>query len=177
MKITVSLLLLGVLVGCGGGSSGSDLALGEGPCDSSADCAGQVCVALIDGDNPPVYCSQTCGSCPGGYYCDDQTFGLVGLSFCRFGSAATAQTPSEPPRLPCTADSECEDGLVCATYDGERDCTRPCADESACTVDMGMGVTIDVATCAADQTAGVTRTVCLPDPACYPVMTSCITGI
>jgi hypothetical protein len=184
------LFLVAVLLApaCGGGaggdgqSSGSlDAALtggtkatGEGPCDSAEECEGGVCVALIDGQNPPVYCTQECGSCPDGFFCDTQTFALAGLSFCRFGgSAGQADPPEEPPRLPCKGDEECSDGMVCATFMGERDCTIPCSDESACSISLD-GFTFDMHTCGADQTPGEDRQVCLPDPSCFPDVQSCI---
>lgn len=159
-----------------GGSQ--SLGVGEGPCDSPEVCAGNVCVALIDGNNPPVYCTQTCGSCPDGFYCDSSTFGLMGLSFCRFGStpAETPEPPSEPPRLPCKSDDECPGNSVCATYKGVRDCTIVCSEESDCTPPSLGGITMDLMQCAADQTEGVTRNVCLPDPNCFPNPMSCISG-
>ena len=171
-------LLAGTL-GCsgsgGGGGGGDKQATGEGPCESADECAGDVCVAIIDGNNPPVYCTEPCGSCPDGLYCDSDTFALVDLAFCRFGDTPNgpAPTPEEPPRLPCTSDASCEPGLVCATFMGERECTLPCVVEDDCTVELG-GVTINFSTCAADQTAGESRDVCLPDPACFPDPTGCI---
>ncbi len=159
-----------------GGSANTDLkATGEGPCESPSECEGGVCVALIDGNHPPEYCTQECGSCPGGFYCDSDTLALVGLTFCRFGDTPNTPPPppKEPPRLPCKSDAECGNGLVCATYMGKSDCTLPCTSEDACAVSLG-GVTIDLDTCAQDQTPGMDRLVCLPDPACFPDPTSCI---
>jgi hypothetical protein len=160
--------------GADGGANSSQSATGEGPCESADECEGNVCVALIDGNHPPNYCSQECGSCPGGFYCDSDTFGLVGLSFCRFGNEPSEpSTPPEPPRLPCKSDAECGAGLVCAEFMGESDCTTPCAVEEDCTYSF-QGLTIDLAECAPDQRAGQDRQVCLPDLSCYPDATSCI---
>ena len=36
---------------------------------------------------------------------------------------------------------------------------------------------MDISECAADQTEGLSRTVCLPDPKCYPDPTGCISGM
>lgn len=174
---------------CGGSSESeennnnnntSGKALGSGPCNEASECKGNVCVALIDGKNPPAYCTQECsGTCPDGFYCDDSTFGLVGLNFCRFAPEDPEEEPAqptEPPRLPCTSDEDCMDGLVCATYEGERDCTITCAAEDDCTPPAMAGMVVDLSTCAADQTAGQDRTVCLPDAACFPNIQTCIHG-
>lgn len=166
--------------GGGGGGGGNGAATGEGPCDDASDCANDVCVALIDGNNPPVYCSEPCSadSCPDGFVCDESTFGLIGLSFCRFGEAGTEPSPpAEPPRVPCTDDADCEGDLVCAEYNGERDCTVACAAEDDCTPPTMGGITFDLATCAPDQRTDVTRDVCLPDEACYPNVQGCISGM
>jgi len=165
----------------GPSSSSGSKATGEGPCNAASECANDVCVALIDGNHPPAYCSESCtsGSCPSGFYCDQSTFGLVGLSFCRYGATepATPEPPAEPPRLPCRTDADCEGNAVCATYEGQTDCTLPCNSEPECTPPSLGGVTLDLATCAPDQTPGEDRTVCLPDPACFPSAMSCISGL
>jgi hypothetical protein len=167
--------------GTGGGGVGTQ-SIGQGPCDGPEDCAGDVCVALIDGNNPPVYCTQTCGSCPDGFYCDNSTFGLVGLNFCRYGqdpavTGVTPEPPKEPPRLPCKSDDECPGDAVCATYQGVRDCTILCNVESDCTPPALGGITMDLSECGADQTEGQSRTVCLPDPNCFPDPMNCISGM
>ena len=161
--------------GGGGGGGGAKKATGEGPCGSADECVGDVCVALIDGDNPPNYCTEPCGDCPSDFFCDSETFAIANLSFCRFGDTPTgpAPTPEEPPSLPCTSDESCEPGLVCATYEGERECSLPCTAEEQCTIES-QGVTLDLLNCAPDQTAGENRDVCLPDPDCYPNVTDCI---
>lgn len=163
----------------GGGAAGNGMGqieVGAGPCDAAADCAGDVCVALIDGNNPPVYCSQECtaGGCPDGFTCDESTFALVGLSFCRYGDPAEPPTAvEEPPILPCTDDVDCDDGFVCAELNGERGCAKSCEVEADCTPPAIGGVVIDVATCG--QSDGG-RAVCVGDPACYPDATQCIEG-
>lgn len=163
-----------------GGGNPAGMATGEGPCGAAEDCAGDVCVALIDGDNPPIYCSEQCpdGACPDGFYCDDQTFSLAGLSFCRFGATEPEmpETPAQPPRLPCREDADCEDGLVCGTFMGERDCTIPCAMEDDCTPPSLGGITLDLATCGQDE--GEDRMICVPDTDCYPdpIAAGCVQG-
>ena len=161
--------------GGGGNSSTGLLDTGEGPCESADECAGNVCVALIDGDHPPNYCTQECGSCPDGFVCDTQTFQLVGLSFCRFGDdPEELDPPEEPATLPCTSDTDCDTG-VCATYEGVRQCTIACSAEEQCTVDLGVGLVLDAMNCEADQTPSTDRTVCLPDPACAVDIQRCTT--
>lgn len=191
--LTLFLTLI-VAPGCDGGgddgegdggndesNSGDPLPTGEGPCEASSDCEGDVCVAIVDGDHPPVYCTQPCGSgCPDGFYCDDSTFGLVGLDFCRFGDPPAAGEPpanEEPPRLPCKEDADCDDGQVCGTFMGESDCTIVCGAEDDCTPPAVGGITLDVSTCAPDETSGQDRSICVPDLDCYPNVLSCISGL
>ena len=158
--------------------STSKLATGEGPCEAAEVCKGNVCVALIDGDNPPNYCTQECDNsqCPQGFVCDKELFSLAGLTFCRFAPDQPdepAPTPEEPPTLPCKSDSDCDNGMVCASAGGERGCAMPCTVESDCTPPALNGVSIDILTCGEDDDK---RSVCLPDPACFPNATSCISG-
>lgn len=163
--------------GGGGGGGGDLLETGDGPCDDGSECSGDVCVALIDGNHPPVYCTQECGACPSDFYCDSDTFALAGLSFCRFGDTPTTipDPPPEPPRIPCKGDDSCGTGLVCATFEGERDCTLACTDEAQCSTEL-QGITFDMHNCEADQTPGTSRDVCLPDPACFTNPVNCISG-
>lgn len=192
MRRTIGTWMMALALGACGGAGGNDggdgdsadggaLPNGEGPCEAASDCEGDVCVALVDGDKPPIYCTQVCGSgCPEGFYCDGSTFALVGLDFCRLGDPPGSEEPpptsEEPPRLPCREDADCEDGQVCATYMGERDCTIACSVEEDCTPPAVGGITFDFATCGADETPGQERTVCLPDLDCYPNAQSCIQG-
>ncbi|MCA9541138.1 MAG: hypothetical protein KC620_19695 [Myxococcales bacterium] len=166
--------------GAGGGGGGGNKATGQGPCEEASECAGNVCVGIIDGNNPPVYCTESCddGNCPDGFHCDSNTFSLVGVTFCRFGGTEPMmeETPSEPPRLPCKEDADCEGDLVCATWMGQRDCTILCNAEADCTPPSVGGVTIDVATCGQDE--GQDRMVCVPDENCFPnpITAGCIQG-
>lgn len=149
-----------------GTNTGSLIATGEGPCKNGAQCEGEVCVALIDGKNPPNYCTQECdGGCPDGMFCDTQTFGAVGLEFCRFGkSEQQAAPPEEPPRLPCTKDGDCRKGEVCAEFQGEKSCTIPCDVNKDCEISAG-GMTIKFMECGTDESKD--RQVCLPNPDCF----------
>lgn len=157
----------------------SGKATGEGPCGEPSECKNNVCVAIIDGNNPPNYCTQQCSGsnpCPSGFWCDSETFQLVGLSFCRFGATEpeNPEPPSEPPKLPCKTDDDCEGDTVCAEFQGERECTITCTSETDCDVPSVGGISVDLLTCGQDE--GQDRTVCLPDLDCYPNVASCISG-
>jgi hypothetical protein len=148
-------------------------AQGQGPCEAASECQGDVCVSIIDGDNPPVYCTQECtsGACPSGFRCDSTTFQLVGRTFCRFGETPPAggmeETPSEPPTLPCKTDADCDDTEVCGTWMAESQCTLRCTAESNCDLPAVGGIRIDLLTCSADEGAGTNRNICVPDAACF----------
>ena len=144
---------------------------GDGPCEDGSECEGGVCVALIDEPNPPVYCTEPCGSaCPDDMYCDDQTFALAGVDFCRWGGnngtpppADEQAPPEEPPSLPCSTDADCEGNLICAEHMGERGCAPPCSSDDDCVVEM-QGMSFLLAECSAEDGG---RDVCLPREECY----------
>lgn len=192
-RFSLTLFAVLALFGCdSGGSDGTDESAGEtagddsggnlkqtgeGPCESASECEGDVCVAIVT-DDPPIYCTQPCdGGCPSGFYCDTSTFALVGLDFCRVGGDEPPEEPDippEPPRLPCETDADCDDGQVCSLWDGERDCTVLCDVEEDCTPPPIGGFTFDLLMCATDDEG---RDVCVPDPACYPNIQTCIGGL
>jgi hypothetical protein len=183
-------MVLGVWFGCGGISDGpgkGSLDNGEGPCKSNSDCFGgsvgiTFCLDLADDTGPNPYCTEECrfdNTCAhAGFYCDTQTFASKNLKVCRRlgpgmaqpepGQPVQAPPPSAPPRLLCDGaqTGSCPNGTVCATFMGITDCTIPCAREEDCTFTFP-GVKIDMHNCAADQTPGVSRNVCLPDLSCF----------
>ena len=185
---TLAAAVLTLTAACGGGDADGDgddnnddggalLPTGEGPCEEPSECQGDACIAILDGDNPPIYCTEPCsaGSCPDGFFCDADTFALTGFAFCRFGETQPEEPPPEAPRRPCRTDAQCEAGEVCATWEGERGCTLACDVESDCTPPPAGGFTFDYLTCAADETAGQSRDVCVPDPGCFEDPLSCTT--
>ena len=88
-----------------------------------------------------------------------------------------APAPEEQPTLPCETDADCskfDSGAICAQWEGTKDCTIPCAQESDCDIPSIGGFSVDFMTCLADE-ADPSRMACLPDAACFENPTSCIT--
>ena len=175
-------LILGGLAGCessssgGGGTKGT----GNGPCQEPAQCSEGVCLDV----NGESYCTRECGNCPSGMICDSTLFGPLGISVCVKGAQdnpSAPPKPTEPPRAPCSTDADCQavdSKLVCATYGGEKDCTRTCTETSQChfsTSQMGMNISMRFLSCQPDQ-GNKGRNVCLPDPSCQgQAFQNCIT--
>ena len=161
--------------GCGSHKTKTDMGpsgakIGEA-CDTGPGCAGKLCVELADGDKTPVYCTQSCGTCPSGYYCDTETFKLAKVSFCRIGAKAAMPPPlPEAPRLLCAQDSDCPDGTFCGTSMGVNDCAIPCAVNDDCAILMGQ-YKLHFSKCMKDE--GHDRQLCMPDPSCYPRPDTC----
>jgi hypothetical protein len=143
--------------------------VGRGPCKTASQCAGGVCVDI----NDESYCSSTCGSCPSGMYCDSQLFAVAGLKVCVKGGASQPVQPKEPPRIPCASDRECKNGLVCAQFMGQRDCTRACQMPSECEAPSVMGMKMDFLTCSVDESSS-SRKACLPKKECLANPMSCM---
>jgi hypothetical protein len=159
-------------IGSGGGGKKG---VGEGPCASASECAEGLCVSF-QSDGIHHYCTRRCNGdvCPAGFFCDEYTYGHTGLAFCRRGSRpAQPLPPTAPPRLPCAADGECLAGLVCATSGGLRDCALPCVASKDCVIEVGP-FKFELFKCLPDQTAGLTRNVCLPDARCFLNPMSCL---
>ncbi len=144
---------------------------GRGPCKGADDCARGVCVEV----NNDSYCSQPCGSCPAGLYCDEQLFGMWDLKVCVKGSSEEPVKPEQAPaRLPCKADRDCQSGLICAEMMGHRDCTLPCATDAQCKMPELAGVKFDFFACQVDG-AKRERKACLPKKACVANPMACMT--
>lgn len=143
---------------------------GKGPCQDAAQCAGGVCVEVNDAS----YCTQTCGACPAGMYCDAKLFALTGLEICLRGTKAAPVQPKEPPRVPCSSDDQCPGALICAEMMGQRDCTLPCESDDVCRAPETTGMRLDFYSCQLD--AGQRgRKACLPKKACLSNPMSCMT--
>jgi hypothetical protein len=151
--------------------------IAEGPCRDANECASGTCIE-VNGDR---YCSQTCGSCPGGLVCNDQLFRAAGVSVCVKGSAEAPPTTdpeseSSPraPRWPCAADAQCPKGLVCAEFEGHRDCTRPCTEDAQCAMPGVMGMNASFASCQRDASRKTPRSACLPRRECLANPMACM---
>ncbi len=150
------------------------LQTGDGPCEEASECGGDVCVAVIDGDNPPVYCTEQCtpGSCPSGMYCDEDLFALLDMAVCRFGDEdEPPPNTSTPPEVVCQDDADCEGDLICAQLGDIRGCAVPCDDDTDCDIPPVNGVQLDLAVCGQEDGG---RQVCVGDPDCYPDLQSCV---
>ena len=93
------------------------------------------------------------------------------------GGEQSAPEPEEEPRIPCKTDAECDalqSGLICAQFQGQRDCTIPCSQESDRDTPAVGGMSIDFMTCIADE-GDSSRNACLPDVACFNNPMDCVT--
>ena len=56
-----------------------------------------------------------------------------------------APAPEEQPSLPCATDADCskfDSGAICAQWDGVKDCTIPCTEESDCDIPANGGFSV-----------------------------------
>ena len=175
----LSLAAAGALVACGESSSG-----GGPSCETLADCAaGTVCVNSGGaGSFCLPDCSISASECSASATCTG--VGSTSVSICEepkeetsSGGEQSAPEPEEEPRIPCKTDAECDalqSGLICAQFQGQRDCTIPCSQESDCDMPAVGGMSIDFMTCIADE-GDSSRNACLPDVACFNNPMDCVT--
>ena len=142
---------------------------GKGPCKEPAQCRKGVCVEI----NEDSYCSQTCGRCPAGMYCDDKLFGMMNLKVCVKGSLEEPPKPKSPPKLPCKTDDQCPGALICAQMMGQRDCTIQCTTDARCKMPEMMGVKFDFMACGLDE-GRRGRKACLPKKECIANPMACM---
>lgn len=169
-NMKVVMILMSFLA-CGGSSSSSGgKSIGQGPCSGPSDCSTQACVEV----NQESYCTQECGSCPSGMYCDSSLFGAIGLKVCLKGSVSQpVEVKEEPPSLSCKEDKDCPKGLVCAQYKKEKSCTKPCKSNDECKPPFDTcPYKIDMLTCSKDESQD--RQVCLPKEECMKSLQTCI---
>ncbi len=151
--------------------------VGEGPCRDGTDCASGTCVE-VNGDR---YCSQTCGACPEAMVCDDKLLRMAGISVCVKGSAKEPPAvepqrapPQAPSRVPCAADHQCPRGLICAEFEGARECTRSCTDDAQCAMPDMMGMKSSLTSCQRDAGRKASRSACLPKKECLANPMACM---
>lgn len=152
------------------GSAFAAFKTGKGPCKTSSNCKSGLCVE-VNGDS---FCSQTCGSCPAGMYCDAQLFSAMGMKVCVKGREEAPVQPKAPARMPCAKDAECSGALICAQMMGHKDCTLPCKRNAACEMPAVMGVKFDFMACQVDE-GDRSRKACLPKKACLGNPAGCMT--
>lgn len=148
-------------------------------CSTSSDCPdSQLCLETSLGRYCTLNCSVSASECSGSAGCEG--VGAIEVSVCNPDPVTEDETPDaeSQPSLPCQTDAECAakvSSTICAEWQGERDCTIGCTQESECTPPSVAGVTMDFLTCATDE-GDTSRTACLPDPACFTNPMSCISG-
>ncbi len=142
---------------------------GKGPCKDAGRCRGGVCVE-VNGDS---YCSEACGDCPAGMYCDARLFSAIGMKVCLRGTTNAPVKPEAPPRLPCKVDDHCQGALVCAEMMGHKDCTLPCKRNAQCEAPEIMGMKLDFLSCQLDE-GNRARKACLPKRKCLSNPASCM---
>jgi len=166
-KVIVSTVVM--FLSFSSGALAGKLRTGKGPCKQPSQCKRNLCLEV----NGQSYCSQSCGRCPAGMYCDKNLFGMLGLSVCVKGSQERPVKPEALPRIPCRADTDCLGALVCAQKMGMRDCTRECSADADCATPEMMGVKIDFYECSFDE-GKRGRRACLPKDSCLENPMSCM---
>lgn len=153
----------------------------DGTCASQSDCAqGYVCLAY--GDEGSAVCSLSCSAsadeCGSSASCAG--VGAVEASVCQDDAhvASEGEPPEEEdrPRLICESDAECAPygaGVVCAQYNGLKECSLVCDQDAECNPPPMAGVTTSFLRCGADE-GDASRDVCLPNEVCWTDPASCI---
>jgi hypothetical protein len=177
-KWMLCLGMAAVLGACGSGSgrrTGGDPREGAGAaCSSTTECAsGQACVVVAGIGACALSCSVSGNECSGQASCGP--VGSISANYCQQPPPSGVPSEDSPPQadeqpsIPCVSDAECaaiEAGAVCATFEGERECTIRCSARSQCNPPSFGGITTDFFTCIPDE-GDRSRTVCLPDVACF----------
>ena len=132
-----------------------------------------------DGPTCLATCTASANECGGSASCNG--VGVTSVNICQESESddeeGSTPEPEKSPKIPCVTDAECaalQPGLVCAEFQGAKDCTMPCSQESECDMPEMMGVKIDFLTCLDDE-ADTTRKACVPDVACFSDPMSCMT--
>ncbi len=181
MRITpTTLLLLLSLAGCGERSGDDDDAGAAGSCDTIADCDdGYLCLAYGSGGGAcTLDCSLSADECGAGASCEG--VGSVEVSACqdedRVPDEGAPPDEDDRPRLLCETDADCAvygDDVVCAEFQGARECSLTCNSDDDCNPPPIAGVTTIFSVCDADH-GDSSRDVCLPNEDCWADPTACI---
>lgn len=90
-----------------------------------------------------------------------------------------APSPQAQPAIRCRTDAECQafdTRAICAQFQGKRDCTIRCSQETECDPPTLGGPKLDFLTCIPDE-GDNSRTGCLPDARCFDNPAACIEGL
>ena len=180
--------VLFLAIGCGGSddeSEGGANGYGGPSCVTQSDCDdGFACITALGMSVCQPVCTGTIDECGTSASCGG--IGAMSIDVCQpakeevpaeEASEENAPTPEEQPTLPCVTDEDCskfDSGAICAQWQGTKDCTIPCAQESDCDIPAIAGFSVDFMTCLEDE-ADSTRMACLPDEKCFADPMSCIT--
>ena len=188
MKVLSFVSIICLIGGCDSSDNESEGSANEygGPaCVTQSDCgenaacvsaAGlSVCQPICTGSVDECGVSASCGS-----------IGATSIDVCQPAKEETsteeateenAPDPEEQATLPCVTDEDCskfDSRAICAQWQGTKDCTIPCSQESDCDVPAIGGFSVDFMTCLSDE-ADPSRMACLPDAACFENPINCIT--
>ena len=185
-------LFLAALLFTACGSDGSSDGGGAAPaqaCSGQSDCPENYVCLTVAGES---YCQPNCtgsaDACGARATCG--SVGALSIDVCQpedddsdnsggggMASGENAPKPDEQPKLPCATDADCEQfeaGAICAEFEGQRDCTIPCEQESDCDMPSIGGFSVDFLTCLPDE-GDNSRSACVPDAACFSDPLSCVT--
>ena len=174
--LVVGILSFFLVLGCD-----SEDEAGGTPCSGQSDCGAEsACVSANATTVCQLNCSLDANLCGAEASCTGVGASTMSVNVCQPAPEPEEEpVPEEQPSLPCSIDEDCQKFssiAICAQYDGVRDCTIPCAQESDCDMPTVMGVNVDFMTCIPDE-GDTTRMACLPDEACFADPMSCMSGI
>ena len=175
-------------IGCGGSdddSEGGANGYGGPACVTQSDCGDNAaCVTAAGMSVCQPVCTGSIDECGASASCGG--VGAMSINVCQPAQEETpaeeateedAPAPEEQPSLPCATDADCskfDSGAICAQWDGVKDCTIPCTEESDCDIPAIGGFSVDFMTCIPDE-ADTSRMACLPDENCFADVMSCVT--
>jgi len=175
-------------VGCGGSddeSEGGANGYGGPACVTQSDCGDEAaCVTAAGMSVCQPVCTGSIDECGVSASCGG--VGAMSINVCQpakeeapaeEATEEDAPAPEEQPTLPCVTDEDCskfDSTAICAQWEGAKDCTIPCTQESDCDIPAIGGFSVDFMTCLEDE-ADTSRMACLPDAACFADVMSCVT--
>ena len=181
-------ILTALSFGCGDGDGDASANNGAAPaqsCSGQSDCAQDyACVTTAGVSYCQPVCTASANECGASASCG--SVGATSVNVCQpeddssdsnSSPEEAAPKPDEQPKLPCSTDADCaqfDAGAICAEFEGEKDCTIPCTQESDCDVPAIGGFSVDFLTCLPDE-SNTMRSACVPDAACFANPLDCVT--